>query len=313
MIHELIHFVDATTYHSTGLLLVVLGVLISIRVSGYPDLTVDGSFTVGAALYAVALVSGWGTAAAFTMAILGGAIGGAVTWAINQRLGVGKVIAGVLSMIILILSAPYLTSSATKSLLRVTSIHTSIASSDASLTRVLVGEQPYQLHILFSLLWFGIFVVIVAFVMWGLRSRVGVRLRYSGDASSPVLVPRAERSWLLLLGLASGNALVAVGGAVEAERRGGYTANMGLGILLVALAVLVLGEAIIKTFRRRHYLRTVEYMCAVILGCVIYSAGIQALLLLRIQTLDLRLMTALLLVVLLGMAGRAHSSTTRLF
>ncbi len=311
--YEAAYFIDAVAYHSTGLLFVVLGVLISIRVSGYPDLTVDGSFTVGAALYAVALVNGWGTAVALTAAILGGAIGGTVTWAINQRLGVGKVIAGVLSMIILVLSAPYLTSGATKSLLRVTSVHTQIASWDASLSGSLVGEQPYRLHIIFSVVWVGIFVAVVAAVLWGLRSRVGLRLRYSGDASSPVLVRSAERSWLLLLGLASGNALVAAGGAIEAERRGGYTANMGLGMILVALAVLVLGEAIIKTFRRRHYLRTFEYIGAVVLGCMIYSAGIQALLLLRVQTLDLRLMTALLLVVLLGLAGRAHSSTTRLF
>src|SRR5690349_11562580 len=113
---------DSAVFNSTGLLFVVLGVVISIRMAGFPDLTVDGSFTIGAALYSVALVSGSGTPLALSIAALGGAFGGLLTWAINDRLGVGKVVSGVLSMIILVLSAPYVSGGSTKSLLNVVSI-----------------------------------------------------------------------------------------------------------------------------------------------------------------------------------------------
>ena len=111
----------------------------------------------------------------------------------------------------------------------------------------------------------------------------------------------------------SGNALVAIGGAVETQRRGGFTNNMGTGMLLVGLAVLILGEALIKSIRRREYLQLREYIWAVLVGCAVYAAGVQALLALQLQFVDIRLLTALLLLVLLGFAGRVHSSSTRLF
>jgi putative ABC transport system permease protein len=110
-----------------------------------------------------------------------------------------------------------------------------------------------------------------------------------------------------------GNAIVAIGGAIEADRRGGYTNNIGTGILLVALAILVLGEALIKSVQRREYLRLSEYARAITLGTLVYCTGIQILLAVRIGLVDLRLLTALFLLLLLGVAGRAHSSSTKLF
>jgi putative ABC transport system permease protein len=304
---------DSAVFNSTGLLFVVLGVVISIRMAGFPDLTVDGSFTIGAALYSVALVSGWSTPLALSIAALGGAFGGLLTWAINDRLGVGKVVSGVLSMIILVLSAPYVSGGSTKSLLNVVSIHSKIDKVDSSFSQAIIGNQPYQAHILFSLIWLACFVIVGAGLWSILKTRSGLRLRYIGSAASPTLVPKREQRRLLLLALMAGNAIIGVGGAIEAQRRGGYTNNMGIGILLVALAVLILGEALIKSFRKRDYLKLSEYAVAVILGTVVYSAGIQILLAFQIGLVDLRLLTAVFLLILLGVAGRAHSSSTKLF
>jgi ABC-type uncharacterized transport system permease subunit len=88
---------------------------------------------------------------------------------------------------------------------------------------------------------------------------------------------------------------------------------MGIGMLLVALAILILGEALIKSIRKRDYLKLSEYAAAVVLGTIVYCAGIQLLLALRIDFVDLRLLTAFFLLILLGIAGRAHSSSTKLF
>jgi len=304
---------DSVFFNSTGLLFVVLGVFVLIRMAGFPDLTVDGSFTMGAALYSVFLYGGWGTPAGLLMAGVGGAVGGLMTWTINDRLGVGKVVSGVLSMIILILSAPYVSGGSTKSLLNVVSIHSRIDGLDANLSKVLIGDQPYQTHILFTLAWLTCFAITGAVVLFTLKTRAGLRLRYLGSAASPTLIPKPERRRLLLVALMGGNALIAVGGAVEAQRRGGYTNNMGLGMLLVALATLILGEALIKSVRKRDYLRLSEYATAVFLGAIVYCAGIQALLALRIDFVDLRLLTAVFLMLLLGIAGRVYSSSTKLF
>jgi putative ABC transport system permease protein len=304
---------DSVVFNSTGLLFVVLGVFVLIRMAGFPDLTVDGSFTVGAALYSVCLVEGWNTPLALLVASASGALGGLLTWTINDRLGVGKVVSSVLSMIILLLTAPYLSGGSTKSLLNVTSFGSRLDVIDAKLSRVVIGNEPYQTHIVFSFFWLTVFGVIGATLLSALRTRPGIRLRYAGSAFSPTLVPKNERRWLLLAGLMAGNATVAIGGAIEAQRRGGFTNNMGTGILLVALAVLILGEAMIKSIQKREYLRISEYAVAVVLGCIVYSAGIQGLLTLRIDFVDLRLLTALFLLLLLGVAGRAHSSSTKLF
>src|SRR5688500_7598441 len=94
---DLFIIADSVVFNSTGLLFVVLGVVVLIRMAGLPDLTVDGSFTIGAALYSVCLVAGWSTPLALILAAAGGAGGGLMTWTINDRLGVGKVVSSVLS------------------------------------------------------------------------------------------------------------------------------------------------------------------------------------------------------------------------
>ncbi|HEX7184679.1 MAG TPA: hypothetical protein VF756_22835 [Thermoanaerobaculia bacterium] len=306
-------FMDSIIYNATGLLFVVAGILLLIRMAGFPDLTADGSFTIGAALYSVSLINGWGTPLSLASAAAGGAIGGLLTWVINVRLGVGKVISGVLSMIILVLTAPYVSGGSTKSLLGLVNFHSKVDALDAELTAAVIGDRPYQAHIIFSLFWLTCFAATGGALLYGLTTRFGVRLRYIGSAASPTLVDFSEQRGLLLSALMCGNALIAVGGSIEAQRRGGYTNNMGTGMLLVGLAVLVLGEALVKSLRKREYLRLLEYAVVVVLGAIVYSLGVQALLALRINIVDLRLMTAVFLLVLLGVAGRAHSSSTKLF
>ena len=307
-------FFDAVIFNATGLLFVVLGVYCLIRVAGFPDLTVDGSFTIGAAIYATTLVAGFSTPVALLLAAAGGAFGGLLTWFINTKLGVGRVISSVLSMIILVLSAPYVSGGSTKSLLDLPTIQTTIDHIDAIISRELIGNQPYQMHLLFSAIWLGAYAVILGFMMKALSVRIGLQLRYLGSARNQVLISQPRRLLLLAVGLCAGNTLVAIGGAVEAQRRGGFTVNMGTGIILVGIsAILVLGEALVKSVRKREYLYLAEYAFAVVLGTAIYCIGIQTLLALQIAVVDLRFLTALFLLLLLAYAGYFHSSTTRLF
>ncbi len=309
---DVLFFFDGVGYNTVGLLFVVLGVFLLIRMTGFPDLTVDGSFTIGAAVFAVLLVNGFGTPLSLIGATLAGAIGGTMTWAINAWLGVGKVVSGVLSMLILILTAPYVATS-TMSLQKTSSWFSWLDTQDERLTAAIAPSQPGQLHIIFSTAMIVAFVVVAFLLVYFLRRKTGLRLRYAGDAKSPTLLSVRERIWLTLLGLSIGNGLVALGGAIEAQRRGGYTVNMGLGIILVALSVLILGEAIVKTFKRRDFLHLAEYLVAAVVGTVIYSCGIQFILWFDLAFADLRLMTSLFLLLLLGIAGQFYSSSTRLF
>lgn len=311
--NDLVILADATVFNAVGLLFVVLGVYVLIRAAGFPDLTVDGSFTIGAAVYSVTLAAGFGTLPALLAALLAGSAGGLLTWSVNNVLGVGKVVSGVLSMIILVLIAPYVTKGSTQSLLNVNSIHSYFDGWDAALTRIVIPGLSYRLHWSFSAFWLVLFLVTVFMVYRFLSTRTGIQLRYSGGAASPVLVPAGRRKVLLAMGLAMGNGLVAIGGAIEAQRRGGFTVNMGTGMILVSLAALVLGESLIKSWRKRDYLHMKEYVASIIMGAMVYAFGVQIILLLGIAVIDLRLMTAFFLLALLGYAGRFHSSSTKLF
>ena len=313
IISDLLIFFDAAIFNMTGLLFVVLGVYFLIRVTGFPDLTVDGSFTIGAALYAAVLAGGFGTPAALAFAGVAGAASGLMTWFINSKLGVGKVISSVLSMIILILSAPYISGGSTISLLGLPTIQAAIDGIDSTISGYVIGSRSYQLHVLFSFLCLACYAGIAWTGFKALSMRAGLQLRYLGSAHNQILLTSRRRLFLLAAGLAVGNTLVAIGGAIEAQRRGGFTVNMGTGMILVALAVLVLGESLVKSIRKRAYLHLHEYALAILVGSFVYCVGIQGLLALQVAVVDLRLLTAFFLLILLAYAGYFHSNTSRLF
>jgi putative ABC transport system permease protein len=236
-----------------------------------------------------------------------------MTWAVNQKLGVGKIMSGVLVMIILVLAAPYFSGGSTMTLLNTSSFFNSLEQRDIALSAVILGSQSYRLHILFVLFWTGAALVIMFAVRSGLATRLGLRLRYLGAAANPTLLNLPSRPLFVCAGLTIGNALVAIGGAVEAERRGGFTVNMGTGIILVAIAILLLGESILKAIRKREFLTVSEYLLAAVTGTFVYSIGVQAILLSGFGFIDLRLITALFLLCLLALAGRYHSNASKLF
>src|ERR1039457_3731570 len=115
---EIFGLLDGSLYNSTGYLFVVLGILVSIRFTGFPDLTVDGSFTFGAALYAVGIQLGQPILLCFAFAWAGGLLAGIMTTSVNRLCQIGKILSGVLVILFLITVVPYITGGATVGLLR---------------------------------------------------------------------------------------------------------------------------------------------------------------------------------------------------
>jgi len=313
VLNEFAFVIDATLYNFSGLIFVVLGVFVLIRVSGYPDLTIDGSFTIGAVLYSVTAYTSSSALLALFIAVLGGAAAGALTWAINVKLGIGKVISSVLSMIILILLAPYISGGSSRSLLNSESGFAMISSLDEKISRYLLPDVSFQLHLVFN----TVCMLLLGVILFGLavffRSKIGLKLRYIGGAEQPNLVNDKSRYYLLALGLVLGNGLVALGGAIEAERRAGYTNNMGVGTILIGLTVLILGESIVKARTNSRFLTVNGYFTGLVLGTLIYAFGIQIILQMGFNFVDLRLLSAIFLLVILAMANRKNSSSNELF
>ena len=310
---NVISIFDSAVYNTPSFLLITLGVLISIRFAGFPDLTVDGSYTIGAALYAVTLKSTGTVAVAYLFALCAGACAGAMTASVNQFLGIGKIISSVLVMILLILIAPYLTGGSTIGLLTQQSIISRLAAIDADFTRTVLGPVPFSLHVLVSLFFLALCAGCILAAYLFFRSKQGIEIRYLGSAQNPTLLAKSRRVRAQFLGLIFGNSVIALGGAIEAERAGGFHQNMGIGIILVALAILVLGESLLKSRVFRDQLYVGESMVAIVTGAIVYTLGVQLVLALDIAAVDVRLATTVFLLLMLAYASRRHPNSGRLF
>ena len=215
--------------------LVALGVFLSFRVLNFPDLTVDGSFPLGAAVASSAIVAGLDPYLGTLMALLAGALAGLVTAILNVRFGILHLLASILTMIALF------------------SINLRIMGRPniALLTEptVLTPLEPLGLWMpVLKVLAMGAVALVAALLLVRfLASDYGLAMRATG-ANPRMARPRACRparqSWS---GMALSNALVALGGALFAQTAGFADISIGTGTIVVGLAAVIVGETILPS------------------------------------------------------------------
>ena len=310
---EWVLFIDAVLYGSGVITLVTLGALVTIRFTGYPDLTIDGSFAAGAATYAACLLAGIPGLPSLLAAILAGSALGCITACCNQLLGIGKLIAGVMVATTITLSLPYLIGSNTLGLLNSTGIFTPLTELDQLISGLLFTGDTITLHVVASLTtYIGIAGLIVGLGYFS-RSQTGCALRYLGATKEPLLLPTKKQTLLTVLGLVLGNSFVALAGALQADRVGGFSHGMGLGVLLIGFAALMLGESIAKKVYRKDTLSVWEQLLWTVVGSILYVFLIQCILVFGPNTLDVRLVSAGLILLLLALVARHKTITNELF
>lgn len=309
---ELIIFIDGVFYNAIGLFFVSLGVLVLIRHTGFPDLTVDGSFTIGAAVFASSLVAHSNLFLSILLCFIFGFSSGLITVFINQFLGITKIISGVVTMTVLVLVSPYIAGKSTIGLLHLDDLQEKLSDLDKGLS-VSINLFSYSLHFYQIIFWGASGVIISVFLYKAMASNLGTRLRYVGSSASPSMMTKPKTLLLTFIGLGCGNGLVAIGGAIEAVRRGAYTSNMGIGTILIGLTILVLGESLLKIWVKRDYIKLHEQILAIIFGLLAYSILLQIILRIGFSAVDLKLVTTLMLLILLSIAGRFFPNSGRLF
>ena len=267
--------------------LMVLGVYLTFRVLDFPDLTVDGSLPLGAAVSAVAIDAGLHPALSLALACGAGFLAGAVTGFLNTRLRILHLLASILTMIALysvnlrIMGRPNLT------LLGKTTL--------IDLFTEASGLPQY----LATPLLFGLVTALAACVLiWFLRTELGLALLATGDNPRMIRALGVNTGNTVILGLGLSNALTAMSGALVAQNQGGADVNMGVGTIVAGLASVILGETV---FGRRSVARAV---LAAILGSLLYRLAIALALGLRLGSFsitpsDLNLITAVLVVLAL--------------
>jgi putative tryptophan/tyrosine transport system permease protein len=260
-----------------------LGVFITFRVLAFPDLTVDGSFPLGAAVSAVLLIWGWEPWLSLLAATIAGALAGACTALLNSRLRINGLLAGILVSIGLwTVNLRVMQDRANLPLLTVETVLTPIRPyvADANLRAVVV---------------FGVVTLLLGLILyWLLHTDLGLALRATGENEKMVRAQGVDADLMRLIGLALANGLVALSGGLVAQFQGFSDVGMGMGMIVAGLAAVIIGETLLRP-------RGIgSALFAVAAGSVIYRAVIAGALFIGLGPTDMRLVTSLIVIVALA-------------
>jgi putative tryptophan/tyrosine transport system permease protein len=262
--------------------LVAVGVYLTLRVLAFPDLTVDGSYALGGATVAVLITKGLTPFPAILAALGIGLLAGLLTGLLNTKLRLPALLAGILVMIGLYSVNLRILGGANLSLLRKITIFDNFAQF------LQFGTRRIELSIVVAL----VVVVIVFFILnWFLRTEIGLAMRATGDNEKMVRGLGSDTDKNVLIGLAISNGLVALAGSVVAQAQGFADVGMGIGMIVMGLASVIMGETL---FRPRG---VGGVLLAVIAGAFVYRLIITIALRLGMAPGDLKLITAVLVIV----------------
>ena len=279
-------FIDLSVGTITqGLIYALLsyGILITYRVLDFPDLTVDGSFPLGAAVTAVMLSQGINPYVTLPVALLVGGAAGLITGLIHVKLGVRDLLAGIITMTALF------------------SINLQIAGSNlivdsAPPTMAVLGNMSLSMRkLIVSLLIAVIFKLLLDLYF---NTKSGLLLRAVGDNNVVVTSLAKDKGKVKILGLVIANSLVALAGAVVCHEQRAFASTMGTGQMVFGLATVIIGTTL---FRK---LPIAKSTTAVLIGSIIYKAVIQAAISIGLPANLMKLVTAVLFLLILVLGNR---------
>ncbi len=283
------------------LALLALGVLVSFRIFSMPDITTDGSITLGASIAAVLLVQGVNPVLATLAGALGGAAAGATTGILHTQFKINSLLSGILVMTALYSVNLHVMGRSNVPLMQATTL----ASFGEKLGEWLVGSKT--IHILgwpvasadaaVLVLALGFTAAAGAAMFVFFRTQLGTAMRATGDNPQMIraLGSNVERN--IILGLALSNGFVALSGALLAQYQGFADAQMGIGMVVWGLASVIIGEALTGT---RSLGLTIV---GTIMGSVLFRLLVAIALRWGLNPNDLKLITALFVFAALVLPG----------
>lgn len=273
------------------------GIYITYKILDFPDLTVDGSFPLGAAVTAVLLVKGYDPYLTLLIAMAAGALAGLATGLIHVRLKVRDLLAGIITMTALF------------------SINLQIGGSNLSIERgidtIFTAQPTMVLFGSVSLIYRKLIVAFILALIFKLlldaylKTKSGMLLRAVGDNSALVTSLAKDNGRVKILGLVLANALVALSGAIVCQEQRSFSATMGTGQMVFGLATVIIGTTL---FRKLDF---VKGTTAVVIGSILYKACIQIAIVAGLPANLLKLVTAVLFLIILvlgGMKGKVTQS-----
>ena len=230
--------------------LLALGVFISFRIFEFPDITADGSITLGAALAGALLVQQVNPVTATLAAFAAGAVAGAVTGIIHTRFGINRLLSGILVMTALYSINLHIMGKSNVPLLSEMTLATMLERAGVALTGsstdVLIAGWSVTVRDVSMLAGAFIFVIVIAIVLFAFfRTHLGMAMQAAGDNAQMIRALGVNVDTMVVVGLALSNGLVALSGALLAQYQGFADVQMGIGMVVWGLASIIIGEALV--------------------------------------------------------------------
>jgi putative ABC transport system permease protein len=282
--------------------LLALGVFISFRIFEFPDITAEGSITLGAALAAVLLVNGVHPFVATGAALAAGALAGTVTGVIHTRFGINRLLSGILVMTALYSinlhvmrksNVPLLSERTVATLAEEGAAWLRGSAADLNVWGWNVGLRDGGMLIAGLLVAAGTGVLLYAFF----KTNLGTAMQAAGDNPQMIRALGVNVDNMIVLGLALSNGLIALAGALLAQYQGFADVQMGIGMVVWGLASIIIGEALVGV-RQLGFIIT-----GAVLGSVLFRLLVAIALRGGLNPNDLKLVTAVFVFVALILPG----------
>ncbi len=264
--------------------LMTLGVYITFKILDFPDMTVDGSFALGGAVSAILVVKGVNPWIAILPAMCAGMIAGAVTGLLHTKVKIPGILAGILTMLALYSINMRIQGQANIPLLGERTIISTLSE--------VIQASTNNLALIIGLI---VSVGIVAILYWFFGTELGSSIRATGNNEYMVRALGVNTDKMKIIGLMLSNALVALSGAFVSQSQGFADVGMGQGAIVIGLASIIIGEVIFGNRFNFAY-----KLASIIGGSIIYRIIIAVVLQLGMESTDLKLLTAVIVVIALA-------------
>jgi putative ABC transport system permease protein len=261
-----------------------LGIFITMKIFDIPDITTDGSYTLGAVISAILLTHHWQPALAIPVVLASGAVAGALTGIIHTKLRIEALLAGILVMTALYSINLTLLGRSNVPLLNVSTIFASVH---------IFSDQTYN-DVLTSLLFIIIIALLLAYV---LMTDFGIAMRAVGNSASMTRALGINNDTMKIIGLAIANALTALSGYLVCQYQNFTDINMGIGIVITGLGSVLIGDALMRWWAIQS---VIGQLAVVLIGSIIFQLVLAVTLSVGVDPNLLKLVTAVFVLIVVS-------------
>ena len=267
-----------------------LGMYITYKILDFPDMTVDGSFPLGASLSAVLISQGMNPYLTLLLSFAAGLVAGTITGLIHVKLKVRDILASIIMMTALYSVNLRIAGKANLPIYNCDNIY-----NNRVMDRIFAGVlAPYK-----NLIVIAVIVLLVKCVLdWYLKTKSGYLLKAVGDNETLVTSMGIDKGKIKILGLAIANGLVSLSGSMFAQQQRFFDASMGVGTAVIGLASVIIGTALFGQ------ISAFGFSISLILVSILYKGCVAAAIRIGLQSTDLKLVTAVLFLLILVLSSR---------